>query len=81
MTADRRPLRRCNRCRRVLRNEPIAGYGPKCAARYGLAPERKVRVRQPERTEVEQPVLFDLDEINEESEEPHDHLPQAPDRG
>lgn len=70
MTPDRRPLRRCNRCRRVLRNEPIAGYGPKCAARYGLTPERRVRIRQPARTGVDQPVLFDLDEIeSNESEE------------
>jgi hypothetical protein len=64
MTA--KPLR-CNRCRRVLHRPPIAGYGPKCAARYGLKPARKPRVRMPARSGGgEVPVLDGWDELIEE---------------
>lgn len=67
---------RCNRCHRVLRQPPICGYGPKCAERYGLRPERRPRARQPVRTGGgdEQPSLLDLleteNEINEGDERP-----------
>lgn len=66
-------LVRCNRCRRVVRSEPLwmlgHPYGPTCGRRYGLVPERRPRVRAPDRTGVvEQPVLDGLDEDNESEE-------------
>lgn len=46
-------------------------FGPKCGARYGLRPEKRIRVRQPKRGDdgLEQPVLDGLEEINEENGE------------
>lgn len=60
-------LVRCHRCRRVLVDPDwqAVGLGRVCAERLGLERKRSIRVRRPERTEMdEQPVLDGL-EINE----------------
>lgn len=64
------PPARCNRCHRVVPTGAlVAGYGVKCAKRYGLAPVRRVRVgRHRNNPAVEQPPLDGL-EINEKSKE------------
>lgn len=45
-------------------------FGPKCGRRYGLAPERRIRVKAPKRgdDEIGQPVLDGLEEEINESE-------------
>lgn len=61
------PLR-CNRSHRVVPTGAlIAGYGSKCAARYGLTPQRRPRVRAPVRAGggAEVPVLDGLEELME----------------
>lgn len=62
---------RCNRCHRVVPTGAlIAGYGRRCAARYGLTPQRRVRVRAPVRTGGgELPVLDGLVELMDEIDE------------
>lgn len=72
MTTDLPP--RCNRChRRVPTGRLVAGYGVRCARRYGLTPQRRVRAKAPVRTGGggEVPVLDGLEELMqiEESEE------------
>lgn len=65
--------RKCLGCPKWLTNEvsQLRGRGPTCWRRWRVANgwsmgERRVRVRRPMRTKVEQPVLDGLeDEINE----------------
>lgn len=65
-------LVRCHDCRRpVVRSEPLRDwenrpYGPKCGKERGLRRDRRVRARAPRRSEVVQPVLDGLEEINDE---------------
>lgn len=68
MTTDSPP--RCNRCHRLVpTGQTVAGYGVRCAARYGLTPGRKVRVRQPARTGGGEPVIDGWNELMEIDEE------------
>lgn len=64
----------CRGCNRpVPTGNLYQGYGVVCATRRGLVPKRRrARVRQPVRTGMVQPVLFELDdeiETNDEDEE------------
>lgn len=44
-------------------------FGPKCGKRYGLSHERRPRVAAPKRSnELDQPVLYGLEDENSESE-------------
>lgn len=72
MTTPAEPLA-CDRCHRRVQVKPVWWFGKPlgttCAARYGLKPEKKPpRVKQPVRTDVEQPVLDGLEEEINESE-------------
>lgn len=55
----------CNRChRKVPSGRLVAGYGVRCAARYGLKPARKPRVRKPVvRRSGGEPVLDGFEEL------------------
>lgn len=65
----------CDDCHRPVVRGPVlwngeVPYGPRCGRARGLTGGRRVRAKRPERRKVEQPLLFDLDEIEtNESEE------------